>query len=104
MLKLIRYRSGECRVVDEERMLASQFLRHDEMDEPLGDYELDCSLDCSDLTAPHFVLRDDSGAYCRTCASVAREGGPSHNGSHLCRSGSIASGGTVAHCACNVCF
>jgi len=104
MLKLIRYRSGESRVVDEGRMLASQFLRRDEMDEPLGDYELDCSIERSDLTEPHFVLRDDSGAYCRTCAVVAREGGPSHNGSPNCESGSIASGGTVAHCACDVCF
>lgn len=29
---------------------------------------------------------------------------PSHNGSKHCKSGSIASGGTKAHCSCDVCF
>jgi hypothetical protein len=30
--------------------------------------------------------------------------GPSHDGSKLCRSGSIASGGTRPHCSCDICF
>ena len=30
--------------------------------------------------------------------------GPSHNGSRGCESGSIASGGTHAHCTCDACF
>ncbi len=31
-------------------------------------------------------------------------GGPTHNGSKHCESGSIASGGKNAHCSCDVCF
>ena len=30
--------------------------------------------------------------------------GPSHDGSRMCKSGSIASGGTRAHCACDYCY
>ncbi len=30
--------------------------------------------------------------------------GPSHNGSRMCKSGSIASGGTRAHCSCDYCY
>lgn len=30
--------------------------------------------------------------------------GPSHRGSSLCTSGSLASGGTRAHCSCRACF
>jgi len=30
--------------------------------------------------------------------------GPSHEGSRMCKSGSIASGGTRAHCACDYCY
>ena len=33
-----------------------------------------------------------------------REGGPSHYGSARCESGSLASGGTRAHCSCDRCF
>ena len=29
---------------------------------------------------------------------------PSHNGSKMCESGSIASGGTKDHCTCDICF
>jgi hypothetical protein len=44
-------------------------------------------------------------AECRTCQEIAKTGfGPSHNGSSRCQSGSIASGGTHAHCACDTCF
>jgi len=30
--------------------------------------------------------------------------GPSHEGSRMCKSGSIASGGTRSHCSCDYCF
>lgn len=30
--------------------------------------------------------------------------GPSHNGSRMCKSSSIASGGTRAHCSCDYCY
>lgn len=46
-------------------------------------------------------------AECQTCKKIREEYngfGPSHNGSRNCRSGSIASGGNVAHCACGTCF
>lgn len=39
------------------------------------------------------------------CEGCKREGMyPSHNGSSMCKSGSIASGGKKAHCTCDVCF
>jgi len=38
---------------------------------------------------------------CRGCQS---NDGPSHAGSEQCQSGSIASGGTRAHCTCDVCY
>lgn len=43
---------------------------------------------------------------CETCESIKAEGGfgPSHDGSTRCESGSIASGGTRAHCSCDTCF
>jgi len=43
---------------------------------------------------------------CQTCILIAARGGfgPSHDGSEHCESGSIASGGDVAHCTCDVCF
>jgi len=42
---------------------------------------------------------------CDYCASMDSESfAPPHNGSPLCRSGSLASGGRHAHCACNTCF
>jgi len=40
---------------------------------------------------------------CSTCVRYAN-GGPSHEGSRLCRCGSIASGGTKAHCTCRACW
>lgn len=39
---------------------------------------------------------------CHSCAS--NSSGPSHFGSQMCKSGSIASGGTKSHCSCDVCF
>lgn len=41
---------------------------------------------------------------CPECAEIGGGMGPSHDGSKLCESGSIASGGTRAHCTCDVCF
>jgi hypothetical protein len=39
------------------------------------------------------------------CSTCKRGGaGPSHEGSSMCRSGSIASGGHRAHCSCDTCF
>jgi hypothetical protein len=40
------------------------------------------------------------GNDCQACG----EFGPSHNGASHCKSGSIASGGTRAHCSCDACF
>jgi hypothetical protein len=50
-------------------------------------------------------LPEDRGT-CPGCDAVKRAGGfgPSHNGSARCRSGSIASGGSRAHCSCSVCW
>jgi hypothetical protein len=43
---------------------------------------------------------------CEYCEQIKNNGGfgPSHNGTRLCRSGSIASGGNRAHCTCDLCF
>jgi len=44
---------------------------------------------------------------CATCSEIRIKYngfGPSHNGSKLCESGSIASGGKNAHCTCDWCF
>jgi len=41
----------------------------------------------------------------KDCAGCQRTGmNPSHQGSRRCESGSIASGGTKAHCSCDMCF
>jgi hypothetical protein len=39
---------------------------------------------------------------CQTCKRGGP--GPEHDGSPLCRSGSIASGGKKAHCSCDTCY
>ena len=49
------------------------------------------------VTAPY---QDDPD--CPTCQR--KEGGPSHTGSAGCRSNSIASSGTSAHCSCDTCY
>ena len=44
---------------------------------------------------------------CKTCNDIreTHKGfGPSHNGSTMCKSGSIASGGKNSHCTCDMCF
>lgn len=38
------------------------------------------------------------------CPGCREKDGPSHDGSRRCESGSIASGGTRAHCTCDACF
>ena len=43
-----------------------------------------------------------NGIPCPSCTDPGFA--PSHNGSPRCESGSIASGGRNAHCACDVCF
>ncbi len=43
---------------------------------------------------------------CGTCENIKKDGGfgPRHDGSTLCESGSIASGGERSHCSCDTCF
>lgn len=44
---------------------------------------------------------------CPTCEEIKTKYkgfGPRHDGSRYCESGSIASGGTNAHCSCDLCF
>ena len=40
---------------------------------------------------------------CKTCQDPERFK-PSHDGSRLCESGSLASGGHRSHCTCDTCF
>jgi hypothetical protein len=56
-LQMIRYQTGETRVIDAERMIASEFLAHGDQDAPLADYNLDCTLEPSDLESPYSVVR-----------------------------------------------
>lgn len=57
MLQMIKYSTGECRVIDTARMIASEFLSRTEMDAPLEGYELDCELDDADLAQSYIVVR-----------------------------------------------
>ncbi len=44
---------------------------------------------------------------CPMCTEIQQKYnglGPSHDGSRLCESGSIKSGGSRAHCTCDWCF
>jgi hypothetical protein len=41
---------------------------------------------------------------CEGCKFYADKFGPRHDGSTLCRSGSVASGGLSTHCTCDTCF
>lgn len=51
------------------------------------------------------VLIVEAPETCQGCNQNRAIGfGPSHSGSPLCRCGSIASGGDVAHCTCSTCF
>ncbi len=62
---------------------------------------------CYDCDCPKKDCACASVAICVTCEDIrTKHGGfgPSHEGSKLCESGSIASGGTIAHCSCDTCF
>lgn len=51
------------------------------------------------------IFREEGEAPTKKCAMCEDPKYlPGHNGSRRCRSGSIASGGTRAHCTCNLCF
>lgn len=52
MLELRQYPTGERRVVDTERMLASEWLHHSDCDAALADYDL-----------PHDMSRDDESGH-----------------------------------------
>ena len=55
-----------------------------------------------EVTAARLEALWQAKKVCKTCAEVSLSGiKPSHNGSPNCQSGSIASGGTRAHCTCN---
>jgi hypothetical protein len=41
---------------------------------------------------------------CHQCRYNQLLGGPSHDGSRFCQSGSLASGGSRSHCSCDTCF
>ena len=54
----------------------------------------------SAFISAYYLNRD-----CKACLTLAKgHVGPSHDGLLSCRSGSIASGGTKAHCTCDACF
>ncbi len=57
MTQMIQYQTGERRVIDSARMTASEFLHRDDMNAPLGDYELDCELTEADLAHEYTVIR-----------------------------------------------
>lgn len=50
------------------------------------------------FVARHQATMPKTAVECRGCSSKE---GPTHRGSPRCASGSIASGGTKAHCSCN---
>jgi hypothetical protein len=51
-----------------------------------------------------FRRKEAERAVCPECIANKGKMHPSHHGSSMCESGSIASGGTRAHCSCNACF
>lgn len=68
---------------------------------PIDDIEAHRAAEQRELAAAVPQRRDDAVEGCPKCAG----GEPtSHNGSERCRSGSIASGGDVAHCSCEFCY
>jgi len=50
------------------------------------------------------IVAATKGRECKTCVKYKGRMAPSHNGSPNCESGSIASGGSKAHCSCDICF
>ena len=63
MLQMIQYANGEARVIDRERMIATEFLHSGELACRMEDYELDCELSEEDLAMPYTVLRDETRDY-----------------------------------------
>lgn len=61
MLQLRQYPTGERRVVDPERHLASEWLHHSESDAPLAEYDLPHDMS-DDNEAGHVVIREESNA------------------------------------------
>lgn len=61
-----------------------------------------------DEDTPHGIEQHlDRREACSTCETIRSEYngfGPSHEGSRLCQSGSLASGGNREHCTCDACF
>ena len=64
--------------------------------------------DFEKLPSPTKMTRDSLAELARmmdACEMCKNKGmRPTHDGSPRCESGSIASGGTVEHCTCDVCF
>ena len=58
-----------------------------------------CATDWCALDRGHIGQCSDRRPDCRGCHDL-----PRHLGSSYCESGSIASGGTNAHCTCDTCF
>lgn len=57
--QMIRYQTGEVRVIDAGRMIASEFLEQSEQDAPLSSYELDADLSHEDLRTEYVVMRQE---------------------------------------------
>lgn len=57
---------------------------------------------CKDCIRKDMIALDGS-PNCKICAEPSTFK-PSHMGSSRCKSGSLASGGTWAHCTCDTCF
>lgn len=57
MLQLRQYPSGERRVVNTERGLASEWLHHSDLDAPLDDYDLPHDMSADDETG-YVVIRE----------------------------------------------
>ena len=83
-------------------------IAYDELNRPLLMIEGTASLSMAETKQKCTLVQD-----CPTCRRQARgvalmntalAAGPQHFGSRNCRSGSIASGGTRAHCCCDSCY
>ena len=48
--------------------------------------------------------KESQGDACTYCEKTEGKMAPSHDGSLMCESGSIASGGSRSHCSCDYCF
>lgn len=84
MTTMVRYTSGEVRVIDDVRMLASDWLAESEQAAPLEDYNIDCSIEAWELDDVVIVRSEDDDAANQgennkddnnTCANLSRFGG-----------------------------